>query len=147
MTRQFVHGFKEADKLLAQLPQNIEHRVLQKATKEAAKEIKKEAIKAAPRSRGKQSKASKKYKKLFKNIRIVISKVARKKGRRGARIDTGDGFWGLFLEFGTVHMAARPWFRPAIERSKNNAIKVLKTELGKGIEKEATKLARANRVK
>ena len=147
MARQFVHGFKEADKLLAQLSPAIENRVLQKSVSAGARVFRDEAKKNAPRGTGTQSPSSKKYKRLFKNIKVQVLKSVKAKGRRGARVYTGNAFWGLFLEFGTRHIAARPWFRPSIDASKNNAIKALQTELGKGIEKEAAKLARQNRVK
>ena len=147
MARQFVHGFKEADKLLAQLPRAVENRVLQKSVNAGARAMRNEVKKNAPRGTGKQSPSSKKYKRLFKNIKVQVLKSVKAKGRRGARVYTANAFWGLFLEFGTRHIAARPWFRPSIDASKNSAVKALKTELGKGIEKEATKLAKLNRVK
>lgn len=46
------------------------------------------------------------------------------------RVGTGIGGktklgYGLFLEFGTSKMAARPWLRPAIKRNKGKLGKIL----------------------
>lgn len=36
-----------------------------------------------------------------------------------------DGFYGQFLEFGTVNMAARPWLRPAYDNSEGEVRSVM----------------------
>ncbi len=143
-----VKGFAEAEKLLKQLPQNVENRVLQAATMAGAREMRK-AVKAnAPKSaKGERSPSSKQYKRLSQNIKAQPLKSARKKGKRGARVFTGNAFWGMFLEFGTRFIAARPWFRPAVSQSQKSAINKLREALGKGINREAEKLARQNKVK
>jgi len=45
------------------------------------------------------------------------------------------------LEFGTSIMSARPFFRPAFERTKIAALQEIGNKLGKGIEDRAAKLA------
>lgn len=147
MTLKHVSGFREMDILLRQLGPKIESRVLQNATSAGARIMAKEVKANAPKGSGKQSAASKRYGRLEKNIRVQVLRIAKAKGRRGARVDTGDGFWGLFLEFGTRFIRAQPWFRPAIDRSQNAAINKLKKTMGRGIEREAAKLARAGGVK
>lgn len=137
-----ISGFQEAERLLQQLPKAAENRVLQASTMAAARVIRKNVKAKAPRSKGKRSPASKKYKRLSQNIRVVRLKRARRRGQRGARIDTKDGFWGLFLEFGTRHQQARPWFRPAVAEARGDAIDKLAEALGRGIEREADKLAK-----
>ena len=141
-TQRHIKGFAEAEKLLRQLPQNVENRVLQAATMAGAREMRK-AVKAnAPIGTGERSPASKQYKRLSQNIKAQALKSVRQKGRRGARVYTGNAFWGLFLEFGTRFISARPWFRPAIIQSQAAAIDKLKQALGRGVEREAKKLFR-----
>ena len=137
MATPHIKGFKELDRLLQQLPSRVESRVLQAATQAGARVIAKEVKANAPVGSGKQSPASKLYKRLSQNIKVQALKNVRAKGRRGSRVFTGQAFWGLFLEFGTRYIAARPWFRPAIDRGVPGAIKKLKESLGRGIEREA----------
>lgn len=140
-------GFKEADELLRQLPRNVENRVLQASTMAGAREIRKAVKAEAPRGKGDRSPASKQYKRLSQNIKVKPLKSVRRKGIRGARVDTGKAFWGMFLEFGTRFIAAMPWFRPAVTKARDPAVNALKNALGRGIEREATKLARQKGIK
>lgn len=147
MTLKHVSGFRELEAVLRKLPQNVEHRVLQSATMAAARVIRKNVKAKAPRSvKGDQSPSSKLYKHLYQNIKVEQLRRARKKGMRGARVVTGDAFWGRFLEFGTRFISASPWFRPAVSESADPAVDKMKDALVRGIEREATKLARVNKV-
>lgn len=51
----------------------------------------------------------------------------------------GDTFYWRFLEFGTHKMPAKPFFRPAIEQSKNAAINAVVKEALRLIEVESKK--------
>lgn len=144
---KYVSGFREAQALLKQLPQNVENRVLQAATMAAAREMRKTVKANAPKSTGKRSKASLEYKRLSQNITARPLKSAKRKGQRGARVSTGKAFWGYILEFGSRFIAARPWFRPAVESSREQATKALRDGLAKGLDREAEKLARKYGVK
>ena len=143
MNNKYIKGFDEADAVLRDLPQSVENRVLQRATSRGAAVWRKALRSAAPRhGKGKQSKNSIKYRPLVRNIRsFVLKSLKRIRGRRGARVSTGDAFWGLFLEFGTSRQPARPWFRSTIEENVQAVEQVLKQELAAGIEHEAKKLA------
>lgn len=149
MVERYVSGFKEAEAVLKRLPQRVENRVLQAATMAGARVIRKGVKADAPRGdKGKQSAASKKYKRLSQNIKAQpLKSLRKKKGIRGARITTGNAFWGMFLEFGTRHIAARPWFRPAVSRAQQAAVAKLKTAIGVGVNREAAKLAKENGVR
>lgn len=140
-----VHGFREAEKVLRELGPKIEERVLQNATLAGGRVMARAVKEDAPKGTGEQSPSSKKYGRLSKNIKTAVLRIAKVKGQRGARISTGNAFWGLFLEFGTRFINARPWFRPAIDRSTNQAIVKLREILGRGIEREAVKLARRHK--
>jgi histone H3/H4 len=48
---------------------------------------------------------------------------------------------GHLVEFGTVHSAAKPFLRPAVDESAQAAIDKLAENLWKGIAREAEKLA------
>lgn len=137
-----VKGFQEAARLLQLLPRNVETRVLQAATMAGARVMSKQVKADAPRGHGKQSPSSEQYKRLHQNIKVApLRSLRKKKGIRGARVSTGNAFWGRFLEFGTRFISAIPWFRPAIAKAQDSAIDKLKEGLGRGIEREATKLA------
>ena len=44
-----------------------------------------------------------------------------------------EGFYGFFLEYGTSKMSARPWFRPAVDRSARPAVERIGQELGRAL--------------
>ncbi len=150
-----LDGFKEFDKLLRELPRNVENRVLQGAVTGAARVGSKAAKSQAPMHQHFQSAASKKYGTLKSNIKVKASKRDRKKGQRGAYITTDDAFWGHFYELGTQryqgkrkhgssqigsrYQPARPWFLPAITRAYKEMVAELAARLGSGIVREATK--------
>jgi HK97 gp10 family phage protein len=48
-------------------------------------------------------------------------------------------FYARFVEFGTVHAAAKPFLRPALDESAQAAVDKLTDNLGKGIERETVK--------
>lgn len=129
-------GFNELDRLLSELPQRVENRVLQKAVTGALREEKKNFQSAAPRDEDGQSAASKLYGRGYKNIKI--SRIKRlKKGMRGARITTGNAFWLLIYELGSKYQPARPWFAPTFRGAAERIIASLSRKIGEGITKEA----------
>ena len=144
---KYVHGFKEADLVLRDLPTAVENKVLQSATRAGGSVWVKAARAAAPRGSGLSSPASKKYGSLVRNITARVLRNIKSKGRRGVRVSTGKAFWGFLIEFGTRFISPKPWFRPAIEANDDAALKAMKAKLGAGVEKEATKLARRTGVR
>lgn len=150
-----LNGFKDFDKLLRDLPKNVENRVLQGAVNGAAR-VGKKAIKSrAPVHQKFQSAASRMYGTLKDNISVVVSKRDKKRGQRGAYLTTKDAFWGYFYEKGTQryqgkrkhragqlgsrYQPARPFFLPAFKAAYKEMIDELAKRLGSGIEKEASK--------
>lgn len=133
-----VGGLENFDKLLRQLPANVERRVLQSAVTSAVREGRKEIKNAAPRS-VEQSPASKKYGRLSQNLKIKrLRRTA--KNEKASRVDTGDAFWALFYELGTRRQSARPFFANAFRRAEPAMIKKLSERLKIGIEREVEKL-------
>lgn len=147
MSKKYIHGFDEADKVLREMPKAVEHRVLQRSARAGGNVWRKLLRAAAPRSKGEQSAASKQYGRLWKNIKTEVLRKAKRRGQRGVRVSTGDGFWAWFYEFGSSRQPARPFFRPTIESSREAVEAALKKELGEGVEREAKKLAAKNGVK
>lgn len=115
-----------------------------------ARELQAALVEAAPRSEGGSRKywkrangtsASEYYGQLHENIK-VREVAARKDHTIVMRVTTGNAFWGLFLEFGTVRMRARPWFRPVFDRMHNRLIDALAKSLGSEIEKAGKRIDR-----
>jgi len=137
-------GFKEFDRMLDKLPENVAKRVLQKAVTKSLRTALKVIKVAAPRHKGERSPASKEFKTLKQNLRVV--KIRRtKRGQKGAMITTGNAFWGFIAEMGSRNQPARPWFLPAFRGVQDLILSTLGVELGKGIEDEAKKLAKGGR--
>lgn len=81
------------------------------------------------------------YGRLRDNIVIRKAKPL-KKTYTGYNITTGDAFWGVFQEFGTINMAAHPWMRAAIDAFKHAAIERVAESLRARISKIKAKRAK-----
>jgi HK97 gp10 family phage protein len=68
----------------------------------------------------------------------VLREVDRRTGARTAYAGSRD-FRAKFFEFGTAHMAARPFMRPALDTGAQEAVDKLVANLGDGIERETAK--------
>lgn len=145
--RSYTSGFKEANKVLQELGPAVQKKVLRGAVREGGQVWLKAVKAAAPRSApGERSEASKQYGRLQTNLRLqFLRKVP--KTAVGIRVWTRDAFWGFFLEFGTAFISARPWFRPAIDRTGDKALQVMGEAIGRGIEQTANWLRRKYPVK
>jgi HK97 gp10 family phage protein len=131
-----VSGFREAHQILQDLPRSIQNRVLQQSCLDGMRSVKKDFKAAAPKhDRGDRSQASQTYGTLASNIRVIRLKRL-PKGQKGARIDTGEAFWGYFYEKGTRHQPARPWFLPAFQRAQTAITTALVDSIIKRIAKE-----------
>lgn len=147
-----ISGAKEMEQLLRQLPQHLAKQVLTKALREAAKPILDEARSLAPvgqeakgRVRLRTTKRGKvsidNYGKLKLNLRIANVPANQTPNSATVVVTVGKAFWGMFVEFGTRFMSARPFLRPAFEAKKMEVLKRLGESLGEQIEKAAKKLA------
>ena len=97
-------------------------RIENKALKEAGQVVK-EAIKAVtPKKTGALKKS------------IEVSGVKTREGIKQVEVGPGkDGWYGKFVEFGTVKMKAKPFMGPGYEASKNEAMAAVEKELKKGL--------------
>lgn len=133
-----VGGLENLEKLLKQLPNNVEKRVLQSAVTSAVREGRKEIKKSAPIG-DERSPNSQRYGRLRQNLKIKrLKRVA--KNERASRVDTGRAFWALFYELGTRHQPARPFFARAFRRAEPAMIRKLSERLKIGIDREVKKL-------
>ncbi|ESU71107.1 hypothetical protein T260_15115 [Geobacillus thermopakistaniensis] len=114
-----INGMQELLRQLERMGAEAD-RVKEEALLAGAEIIQQAASERAPRDTGK----------LAENI--VISDV-----KEDGTVDIGpdrDRFYGLFLEFGTSKMAARPFLQPAFEESKEQVQQkmadVIRRELG-----------------
>lgn len=127
--RSRMTGAAELDKVLQQLPVEVAKKVLRGAVMSGAGVVVSEARLAAPRRTGK----------LIREIRRKLDKQSTHSVT--VQVGVGKAFYGLFQEFGTRFMPARPWFRPAWEASKMAALNQIGRALGRGIEDAAVRLA------
>jgi hypothetical protein len=148
-----LRGVDELKRTLAALNAESATKAGTVATREGAKIVKEAFVAAAPVGtertiRTRTTKKGKKVKADYGRLRdnITIRKV------RGTNqhqikfaVGVGDAFWGMFLEFGTRFMAARPWMRPAFDAAASRVIDQIGSLLGKGIEREGKRLFRKGR--
>lgn len=143
-----VKGFEDFDRLLRELPDRVNERVIQNAASFAMRVGAKVVMAAAPEDLNRPPETNNSYwaRKLRygrlrdkKNIKVKSSKRDKQTGSRGAYITTGMAFWGSILELGSRYYPATPWFLPAITSAKDLIIKALGIEIGIGIKREARK--------
>lgn len=143
-------GLRELKKALDALPDKINKKVLDSAVRAGANVIKKEAqsnVNIRPTQNdnegGKRNRAP-------GSLRKGIS-VAKVKGT-GTRVHFVVGtrkkaFYGRFLEFGTKHIAPRPWLRPAYESKKAAAQAAFVKSLSRGLKREIKALGKGINLK
>lgn len=132
-------GFKEFDNLLAQLPRNVEERVIQKAVNKVLKNVLPEFMRRAPKHKtGEQSKMSKEYGSILANLRVRPTRS--QPGSRGARVTTGNAFWAYFFDKGTRHQPARHWYDRVFAALSEKLLSALGVEIDAGVEREVKKL-------
>lgn len=140
-----LRGAREIERVLRGLPRAVSEDVLRRSLRVGANLVRKEAVARAPMAEqislvNKHYLFSKrKYGHLRDNIRVTQTK--HRMGAAQMTIHTGRAFWGMFLEFGTVKMAARPWLGPAFEATHRAALALVGERLALNISKAAAMLA------
>ena len=150
-----IHGVKELDNVLRQLPMKMQKRVMGNAVRTGARVIHAEAKKNVKRNfRGHGDRAIH----LQKEISVVVKKK-RKPWEFIYQIGCGRAFWGKFWEYGYSatgrkgtgkartasraggrHIPARPWLRPALDGMAQKAIEKIREKISDGIDREIAKL-------
>lgn len=137
VTRE-VKGLRELDRALAELPKRVRRRVLLGALRETAKPILKDARQRMPKDSGVTAKDLK--------IRAVpksetdVGQVA--VAIAGSESKGGRSYIMRFLEFGTEKMAAKPFFRPAVDANAEASIPRFAKAAWERTKREVRKLAR-----
>ena len=126
---------KKLLKALDKLPKNIQKNVIVGATRAAANVVKDEAKRLVPVKHGRLKKSIGVTKRKTKRGITTFSVSPRKGGKN-------DGFYGRFIELGTSKMIARPFLRPALEKSVDETLVASKEYIAKRLPREVAKAKR-----
>lgn len=140
-----LKGFDQVKHRLEAIGEEMATKAGQSAIREAAKTLAAEVKARVPYDEeDRRSPMSERYGHLRDNIRIRKGKP-RRAHSVSALVTIGNAFWGRFLEFGTIKMLARPFFRPAFAASQDKITKELASNLGKALDRIAKRLGGKSR--
>lgn len=149
-----LEGAKELDAQLVALGVEVAGKLGAAATRKAGKALQAELIDAAPYNpkgptpkvyTAKDGSVSRTdYGHLRDNLRVRRVKATKPFMIR-FQVTTGRGFWGSFLEWGTVRMSAKPWARPTFDRLHAKLMQVVMETLRIGVDRAARRAARGTR--
>jgi HK97 gp10 family phage protein len=139
-----LQGFRELEKALAELPKATGRNVLRRVARRALEPMAEKARSLAPKDSGDLAES------------IQISEKRTKRVTRINRFDKNTGIemamgpvsgggvlnYATFVEFGTIDTAPHPFLRPAWYRGKDDALEYVKANLGREIDRAATRLAK-----
>jgi len=126
---------KKLLKALKTLPLNIQRNVMVGSTRAGAKVVSDEAKRLVPVKQGRLKKTIGIIKRKSKKGEVIFSISPRKGGKN-------NGFYGRFIELGTSKMIARPFLRPALEKSVDEVLVASKEYIAKRLPKEVAKAKR-----
>ena len=121
-----VDGLRELDKALNRLPLKARAPIMRRALMRAMEPVKQAAIAQAPILTG--------------NLRTnIVKRTSIPKAGNSftaeARVSVlSDAFYGMFHEFGTVKLPARPFMRPAVDNNAETAVTIFRRQLKESIE-------------
>lgn len=153
MAKSFVIQAKELEALLRKLPENVSKKVVTAGLRSGAAVIAKDARQNLRNSPSIDSEllaksiTSRARKRSNKGARVVSVGASRatsqvvRKGRSKATKATPSRYAHL-VEFGTEHMSAEPFLRPALDNKGSEAISKIMEMIARGVEREARKLAK-----
>ena len=143
-----MSGLKDAQQVLRQLGPTIQRTVVPKATRTAATVIAQEVRRQAPVRTGQ-------LRRLIRTRRATQRGLTVAQRRLNIVVRAGDvvylvypdqdAFYALFLEYGTVKAPARPFMRPAFDRSVRDAVTRFQERVISGVLLEVRKLSRQTR--
>lgn len=155
VVRTKIEGVAELKAALEELGEVVATKIGVKANRDSATQLMKVLAEAAPYDATHRKKYWKRKNgtvatAYYGHLRDAI-RVRKVKAQNANTIvhlvSTGDAFWGNFQEFGTVRMPARPWWRPAVDVVYSRILSIQISGLSDGIEREAKRIARKNRVR
>lgn len=125
-----VAGFKELADKLREMGRDLAENALKSAVAGAAAVVRNEARRLVPVQTGTLKRSI--YMALDKENSTPTKKVyvvGWRKGKRFRAVGKNkvnlDGYYGLFVEFGTATTAKRPFIRPAFEKKKGEALDII----------------------
>ena len=136
-----IKGGKELDAALKKLGIDLERKVAKSAVRAGANVVAKEARRLV--RVGKTGI-------LRRSIRVIsrsrrqgdaVASVITRSGKK-FQATKSDGWYAHFLEFGTIHNAARPFMRPAVDGKKAEAIQAMADKIAERIAKLANPVKR-----
>ena len=130
-----MKGLDELDRAVKKLPEKIQKRVLIGALRAGGRVIQKEAKARAPVKSGN----------LKRNISVVAGKSKKSApiGQVQAEVfvaTTPKAWYSHLIEFGTKHISAKPFLRPAFDTTHQEVLNAIGDKLAEGILKETAKL-------
>jgi HK97 gp10 family phage protein len=146
-----VEGLSDLGRNMQALKLDVRFKVAERAARKGAVVFRRKARQLAPKSSEPHQLGVRKDQiaqpgNLKKNIIIRQIKDTNLTAEYEVRVRQGSGkvpndaFYWLFLEFGTVKMAQRPFMRPAFAAAKSAALEEVKRALGQEIDKSVAKL-------
>lgn len=124
-----LHGARELDQVLQRLPDRVAKQVADNAVRAGGRVVASETKLAVPVDTGALQDS------------IVVRSVRGEPGKAVVGFLKPRSRIAHLLEFGTSKMAARPFFRPALDVSARAAINEIGRVLGNGLERAARRLA------
>lgn len=148
-----LHGFEEMVKLLKVLPDETKLKALRPETREMGELLRGIAVQLSPYRTGALRRSIRRIEKRLSQewlsvhgLRVVTRRKSTRrmgvlegnaKGKQGA---VDDPYYWFFQEFGTVHMTAKPFLRPALEDHREEYIDSFRRGFGSRLERLVKKL-------
>ncbi len=139
-----VKGFKELDRVLADLPLAVSRRIISDALKKAAQPVLDSARAKVPVGSGTYRGRPRPHLRDSLDVQPTLSRRQRSKRTVqgdvelfiGPKVGIGQGGrHGHLVEFGTYKMAARPFLRPAWDENKNKVLDIFSKEIWENIKR------------
>ena len=137
-----VEGLAELRRALLQLPEEIRGGPLRAAVSAGLKVVQQKAIADAPIDTGTLKRAIYRTRSREGSSRVQEEGIVGVRSGKKFQKSNRDAWYWRFLEFGTRHIAAQPFLRPAFDSTTSQQIEALRVKLAAAIERAAAKLSR-----
>lgn len=134
MADRFVRGADALERLLRQLPEKVARNVTVNGLRAGGRVLAKGMKARAPKGTTGKLAASPTV--------SSAAKVTRDRGLVAVGFKKPTSRRVHLTEFGTEHSAANPFIRPTLEQDGPAAVKAIGVNIGRGVEREARKLAK-----
>ncbi len=147
-----IDGFEELQRKIKQLPDNVKKKEMLKVLGQVATPTVKAGRQQAPISKKKHVISGKRTRKLIEpgNLKKSIGKIRGKKGlgKENAVLYVGprskgrknDGWYGMFVEYGTKKQNANPFMKKVYQQTKGKVTADAERKVARYIQKQIDKL-------